>query len=190
LVQPFALGAIERIGPDGRSNRVVVQAQVRRDGSDLPVFGKIELSNLDHDFSSDPFSLPADERGNKSPPPGRRRHDDSAEGFTLATFRRILLFLYRWRFRLFYQRPADTAKTTFNEGRLIYHTALTNPSPVLTHPLALVLADLGICQITPVCFSQLLTPTFPPAFLAAVGLTAITPPADEKHQAATDRPAK
>jgi hypothetical protein len=54
----------------------------------------------------------------------------------------------------------------------------------------MVLANLRIFEIPLVGFPQLFPPTFPPAFIAAVGLTSVARPTDEKHRAATDRPAK
>ena len=52
------------------------------------------------------------------------------------------------------------------------------------------LADFRILLVTLVGFPQLLQPAFQPALLTAVSLTPIARPADEKHQTATDRPAK
>ena len=95
-------------------------------------------------------------------------------------------FLHRWRFICVHQRPADTARTTFDDGRLIYNAALASASPVLPHPLAVIEADFGIFQVSPVRFPQLLPPTFLSAFIAAVGMTSIARPANEEHQTAID----
>src|SRR6516164_8709762 len=99
-------------------------------------------------------------------------------------------FLHRWRFIRVHQRSADTAQTTFDDGRLIYNAALASASAELPHPFAMVLPDIRIFQIPLVGFPQLFPPTSPPAFIAAVGLTSVARPTDKKHQAATDRPAK
>jgi hypothetical protein len=54
----------------------------------------------------------------------------------------------------------------------------------------MVLADFRIFLVAPVGFPQLLTPAFLSALTAAIALASIARPANEKHQAATDRPAK
>jgi hypothetical protein len=54
----------------------------------------------------------------------------------------------------------------------------------------MVLTDFWVFKVTPVCLTKLFPSTLLSAFLTAVGLPAIARPADEKHQAATDRTAK
>jgi len=98
--------------------------------------------------------------------------------------------LHHWRLFCFYQRHADSAGTPFDGGRLIYNATGAPSSAVLPHPFAMVLTDFWVFKVTPVCLTKLFPSTLLSAFLTAVGLPAIARPADEKHQAATDRTAK
>jgi hypothetical protein len=68
---------------------------------------------------------------------------------------------------------------------LIYNAALADAFPVLPHPLAVIEPNVGIFQVSPVRFPQLLPPASLPALIAT-----IAPPADEEHQTAIDCPAK
>jgi hypothetical protein len=73
---------------------------------------------------------------------------------------------------------------------LIYNAALADAFPVLPHPLAVIEPNVGIFQVSPVRFPQLLPPASLPALIATIALTSIAPPADEEHQTAIDCPAK
>jgi len=73
---------------------------------------------------------------------------------------------------------------------LIYNAALAKSFAVLAHPLAVILPDFGISMVSPIRFPQLFTPAFLTTFIAAVGLSSIARPTDEKHHTATDCPAK
>src|SRR5207244_10423073 len=108
---------------------------------------------------------------------------DAAEAFSPGRFRMIMRFLRRLGFWLrFHQRPADTARTTFDNGRLICHPAVAKLLAILPLAIAMILPDLWILLIPAVRFSSLLLATDSPASLTAVGLSAITGTADEKHQ--------
>jgi hypothetical protein len=73
---------------------------------------------------------------------------------------------------------------------LIYHAAIASAFAMLTHAVAMILADLWVLTITPVGFSALLPPAFMAASLTAVDLPSVAWPTNEKHQPATDSPAK
>src|SRR5438128_4544011 len=50
----------------------------------------------------------------------------------------------------FHHRPGDSARTTFDNGRLIYHADLAKLPAILAHLVAVIPPDLGILLVTTV----------------------------------------
>jgi hypothetical protein len=91
----------------------------------------------------------------------------------------------RWRFSFcFRRRFADVAPGGPDSERLICHATGSESLAILPLPVPVIQPDSWILLITPVGFPALLPPRLMPAAGAAVGLPAITAPANEKHQAA------
>jgi hypothetical protein len=149
------------------------------------------MTDFNDHFGSNHTSLPTNECGNELPHTPTDNADDAAETLAPYGFRRIMQFLRRWQFCFgFRQRLGDTAPTAFDHGRLICHAALAKPIPVFPLTVAVILPNLRVLLITVVGFLPLLLPALVPASIAAIGLSAITRPTDEKHQPAIHSPAK
>jgi hypothetical protein len=168
-----------------------MQSQLRGDGSNLPVLGKIEMADLYDDIGSNHASLPAYERGDEPSHAATDDADDSAEALAPYGFRLIMQFLRPWCFRYdFHQRPADTARTTIDDGRLICHADRAQLLAILAHPVAVISPDLRILLITAVGFLPLLLPTLLPTLFTAVRLSPIARSTDKKHDTAVGCTAK
>jgi hypothetical protein len=73
---------------------------------------------------------------------------------------------------------------------LICHAARALAFPQLPLPVAVIFPDSGILLVPLIGLPPLNPPRFAPAFIAAVGVSPVTRPANEEHDAATIAAAK